>query len=479
MKIYKLIVLTLGILLLIPAQAQLLDYPIDTINGTAVYRYRVEKSIGLWRISRNFEISQEEIIKWNPFLRERGLRYDETLLIPVKQRAIPQEVQAVQPVLEPQPAPVEEEPVFVPVVEPVILEDEPAAPEQEQIIVDTLEPDTSLVRIGILLPIQAEVIKRDRFMDRFYDFYTGALIALYEAQQRGQRYELFTYDIGKSDIRLQQLIDSTALDNLDAIIGPVYNSQVQLVTQWAQTHKPYILIPFSSSVPNINRTPTLLQFNPSAQSEASVMAEYLASRGDSVRCLFIKADEDDIPQSVKWMQQAIRQRRVPVAYTTVHQILADSLVYDLADSVENIILFNTERFSNLKAVMPYMLDAIRQGKQLTLLSRYAWQNETIILPQLYVSNMTAHPEWQETAYAAAWNHYFHHSRADELPYYDLLGYDITRHLLSVLPYLRHADASIADSILAREYQGIQSAIRYLRTDSLGGYENQNLHIIRQ
>ena len=68
--------------------AQLLPYPIDTINGTAVYRYSVEKSIGLFRISKNFGITQEEIIQWNPQLEKRGLRFEEELLIPVKQKLV-------------------------------------------------------------------------------------------------------------------------------------------------------------------------------------------------------------------------------------------------------------------------------------------------------------------------------------------------------------------------------------------------------
>ena len=53
--------------MLVTAQ-ELLPYPIDTINGQAVYRYEVEKSIGLYRISVNFSVSQEDIIRWNPEL---------------------------------------------------------------------------------------------------------------------------------------------------------------------------------------------------------------------------------------------------------------------------------------------------------------------------------------------------------------------------------------------------------------------------
>ena len=60
---------------------EMLNYPLDTVNGEEVYRYQVEKSIGLYRIGVNFHVTQAEIIRMNPQLGERGLHYGETILI--------------------------------------------------------------------------------------------------------------------------------------------------------------------------------------------------------------------------------------------------------------------------------------------------------------------------------------------------------------------------------------------------------------
>ena len=61
-----------------------LPYPLDTIDGKVYYRYTVERSIGLYRISKNFGVSQEEILQANPHLQHSGLRYDEVILVPAK-----------------------------------------------------------------------------------------------------------------------------------------------------------------------------------------------------------------------------------------------------------------------------------------------------------------------------------------------------------------------------------------------------------
>ena len=67
-----------------PARGQQLDYPLDTIDGQIYYRYTVERSIGLYRISLNFGVTQEEILKANPHRQTQGLRFEEVILIPAK-----------------------------------------------------------------------------------------------------------------------------------------------------------------------------------------------------------------------------------------------------------------------------------------------------------------------------------------------------------------------------------------------------------
>ena len=67
---------------------ELLNYPLDTVNGEEVYRYDVEKSIGLYRIGVNFHVSQSEIVRLNPQLNEHGVRYGDTLLIPTGRKIV-------------------------------------------------------------------------------------------------------------------------------------------------------------------------------------------------------------------------------------------------------------------------------------------------------------------------------------------------------------------------------------------------------
>lgn len=453
-------------------QAQLLPYPIDTIKGTAVYRYPVEKSIGLYRISVNFGVTQEEIIRWNPQLSSRGLRFDETILIPVKQKPLsqPYVAQSAEPVVEVEQA------VAITQLPEVEVVHNPQTELADQVIpmvqnVDVTQrilpvPAEKPIRIAFLLPLQASVAKRDASMDRFYDFYAGSLLAVNAAQKRGQRLQIYTYDIAKNDQVQRTLMRSGKLCGMDAIIGPTYASQLVAASEWAVQDSVLTIIPFSSAVSDIDTNPYLMQFNPSAEMEAQVLAQYLAEKGDSINCVLIRAQENDIPKSIRYLHEALVQQLVPCTYTTIHDILVDSLAPALKDSVENIIIFNTEKYSNLTTLMSHLLPWA-SSKQLTLYSRYSWQGEKILMNQIYTTVFTSDNSLNPT-YTEDFDTYFHHTLSSTQPRYDLLGYDLTSQVIEML---------VSDSITT--YTGLQSVIRYERDSPKTGWKNRNIQVIRK
>jgi len=267
--------------------AQTPTWPKDTVDGVVVYRYTVQKSEGLYRISKNFEVTQEELVRLNPQLQTEGLKYGQTILVPVKDApevkatgeteyikhviqaketlyglskkygVSVDELQAANPTVSQNmpigatlliptgkkaaSKPAEQE------VEEVVITDyckvsekpkkglrtdlprqqkkpeelgknkemEPAAAATPEALpkdtattpLDTVapvpaeeaatEPAATAIsaiplRIAYLLPLQADAAKRDNSMDRFVDFYEGALLAIYEAQQNGQHFDIYT-----------------------------------------------------------------------------------------------------------------------------------------------------------------------------------------------------------------------------------------------------------------------------------------------
>lgn len=501
--IYIIALLTL-IAWTMPAKGQELDYPLDTINGQIYYRYTVERSIGLYRISLNFGVTQEEILKANPHLQNQGLRFEKVILIPAKNLSVdtpatqeskdkkrtrmvlfdddqrltkkttvkkPTARKAVKPAVKEQreTEPTLQDPLpTLPVVVDTIIAD--TLVQADTLQTDSLPKiDSTATRVAFLLPLHADAIKREKNMERFYDFYAGALIAIYEAQAQGQMLEIFTYDIGKTANRTQEIWQQhPEIRQMDAIIGPAYSQQVAMVMDSLAKDSVRLLIPFLSRVEGIQNHPNVYKFNPSEQIEADTIARYLAQKGDSINCVLIESKEGEvIPSGIKALHAALKREQVPTTTISLHALLTDSVEGGLQNNVENIVIFNTERYANLQTVMPHLLK-LCSNYRVTLYSHYSWQAEKIVLPQLYASVFAQEPVVPAT-YQALFDQYFAHELSSERPRYDLLGYDLTSQLLHTL---RH---NVSEEV----WEGIQARIHYQSTGEGGGYENHTIHIIHQ
>lgn len=447
-------------------RAEVLPYPTDTVNGRVVYRYTVEKSVGLYRISKMFDCSQEEIIDLNPQLKERGLHFEEVIYVPFK--VLP-EAQG-NPVLPVTPV----QPVQPVLPETPVLPEQPEQPESPE--TPTLQPTQDTVeapapsqlenalRIALLLPLQANAVERNTMMERFFDFYEGALLAVNDVQASGTQIELTVLDIDKGNAKVEKLLRENALLGMHAILGPAYPTQVARVAPYAIEHRIPCLIPFTDNVEGIETNPYLMQFNVAGEDEALAMAEWLAARKDSVNCILIEGRDADIPESIQDLRNAIRIKGVPTQTISVKQILSDSLSLVLRDSIENFILFNTERYSNLSMMMPHVLNS-KGDHRLTLISQYSWQNEKILLPQIYTTEFATELPTDLRHYEEEFARWFNTERSSTYPRYDLLGYDLMRQLIAHLQ--------------GQEYFGLQSDIRMQKIGENGGWKNTNVVVKRK
>ena len=453
-------------------------WPVDTINGQAVYKYRVPRSIGLYRVSVTFNVTQEEIIKWNPQLKERGLHYDEIINVPVNDKNkqfLPEELTKPQPAPEPavssQPSEASNQPeesvlaVAPELQDSVVAQDSLALAAAEDSLALAVAEDTvpKAIKLALLLPLQTENRLRDAASDRFVDFYEGCLLALHDVQAN-QKFEVYVYDTGKSDDVIKSLVTDSTFREMDAIIGPAYPTQVSALASVALEDSILTVVPFTDRVPDIANNPYLMQFNPSPQSQAVAVGDYLERRKDSVNMVFVDGREADIPYGIREIRQQVYNRGISYTRISIKDILADSLFKALKDSVENIIVFNSEKYSNLQVLLPHVI--IGKGdRQVTLFSQYSWQKERIILPQMFTSVFATDVPADKTEYENLFATYFKHEHASELPRFDLLGYDLTRQLVAWLE--------------GKEYFGLQSDIRFERVSDFGGLVNTHVQIVRK
>lgn len=466
MKVERsLIVIALCFLFLAPVGAQeLLNYPLDTINGEEVYRYQVERGIGLYRIGVNFNVAQSEIIRLNPQLRDRGLHYAEVLLIPTGRN-----VQVEGHVVEEPVVPIE------PVVEEPVVEENPIPSdtirihpiESDSVVADSVLTDTvvaqdtrRVVELALMLPFESQQTKRSGNAERMMEFYQGALLALHDLQNDSTLYRLRVYDTERSERKVQALCDSTELDSVKAILGLVYPIQIERMAAWCKAHQVPLLLPFSDEV-DLASHPQVLQFNSTDEQEADSLCAWLKAQGENIHVVVTEVREAEIASSIRTLRKRLKAHGISYTGLPLRDLMNDSAAYAMDLDKENIILLHSDRYQQVRVVLPHIAALRKVGHNVRLISQYAWQKEHIDLPQVYTSVFTA--ETSRDAYDALWDQFYAGGHVSESPRYDLLGYDLMQALIGWLQG-------------EQETTGIQSFIQWKQVQQ-GGFQNACVKVL--
>ena len=447
---------------------ELLNYPLDTVNGEEVYRYDVEKSIGLYRIGVNFHVSQSEIVRLNPQLNEHGVRYGDTLLIPTgrkveKVKGEKVKVKAEPQVKETQATVVKTEvkemtPKEQPQREFFVREDLPVVPVIEE-AANPAADSGKVVEIALMLPFESKQTKRSTNADRLLEFYQGALLAMYRLQNDSVRYRLRVYDTERSERRVNALCEAHELDHVQAILGLVYPIQIERMAQWCEEHNVPLMLPFSDDI-NLANRPNVLQFNSTDEQEADSLCAWI--KNHDAHCVAIDVREADLAGSVRTLRQRMQKQEISCTTLPLRDLINDSAAYAMDSAKENLIILHSDKYQHVRILLPHLQKLQEEGYSVRIVSQYSWQKEDIHLPQVYLS-MFDDP-MQREEYDALWNTYFNATHVSEVPRYDLLGYDLMQALIAWLNG-------------QKEIEGLQSDIRWIQTGEKSGWQNSTVKIV--
>ena len=447
---------------------ELLNYPLDTVNGEEVYRYDVEKSIGLYRIGVNFPVSQSDIVRLNPQVDEHGVRYGDTLLIPTGRKVEKVKDERLKVKVEPQvketqATVVKTEVKEMTAKEPVqkeffVREDLPVVPVIEEAASPAADSG-KVVEIALMLPFESKQTKRSTNADRLLEFYQGALLAMYRLQNDSVRYRLRVYDTERSERRVNALCEAHELDHVQAILGLVYPIQIERMAQWCEEHNVPLMLPFSDDI-NLANRPNVLQFNSTDEQEADSLCAWIKSH--DAHCVAIDVREADLAGSVRTLRQRMQKQEISCTTLPLRDLINDSAAYAMDTAKENLIILHSDKYQHVRILLPHLQKLQEEGYSVRIVSQYSWQKEDIHLPQVYLS-MFDDP-MQREEYDALWNTYFNATHVSEVPRYDLLGYDLMQALIAWLNG-------------QKEIEGLQSDIRWIQTGEKSGWQNSTVKIV--
>lgn len=494
--------------------AQNPNYPVKQIQGKNCYVYTVQQGEGLYRISKNFGVSQAEINDLNP-QAENGLQAGMEIYIPTNQPVTTDKTNiSTQKNKEPefiehtvekkqtvfaicQKYQITQEELFA--ANPQITKNKVKAGEKIRIpvkksieeettaqvdiknqkpIILPQEPRTTPYKIGFMLPFMLSQPKADQTVKRFLDFYSGAVVALNDAKRDGMSFEIYTYDTEKTETSMAESLNDSSLKNMDLIIGPAYSNQVGLISDFARTNRIQTLIPFSSKIYDIETNPFLYQYNPGKDVETEKMMQIIQDKFKNANIVFVElpsaAANDEFGILQKDIQDEMSIQNMEFQKLQINDSV--NVLKALRSDKKNLFFFNTSKI-NLAANHLKLLRNSSDSSLITVFEPASWLESNIVKPQS-ICISPFRKSYESSTYSNYQSKYlelFNYFPENALTRYDILGYDLMNYFIQHI----FKFSSTSEKLRFPLYKGIQSDIQFQRSDKRSGFMNKQFEVIQK
>jgi len=342
------------------------------------------------------------------------------------------------------------------------------------------EDNKKLIRIAFLLPFMLDQDKKDVSVERFVEFYAGALLAIKEGKQKGVSFEIYTYDTEKSEEKLNEVLANSELKTMDLIIGPAFTNQVSLIGDFAKENRINTLIPFSSKVSDIDNNSYLFQFNPGTETQLDFATEVFTEKYKNMNIIFADIPGMSSMDEGKTWADDLRKalRKANRHYSTMELTTSDAADFStiMRTGDKNLVIFNTDKYAY---VSPFLtpLRAVSSDYNVVLFEQYSWINQANKLPiGMYFSPFISSINQDKLSiYNKDYTHYFGKLASKESPRFDLLGYDLSSYFISLF---QKFGRKYTDKIGTYNFtDGLQSRPMFERVSNGSGFINQRVYLI--
>ncbi|WP_300567142.1 LysM peptidoglycan-binding domain-containing protein [Flavobacterium sp.] len=216
--------------------------------------YVVKPKETIYSLSNQFGVTQEELIALNPALKD-GVQEGMTLKVPTRTIA--------------------------------------EAKKEYKDLTKTYKTQTNK-NLALLLPFNITRLdqdtinstkarlKKDKFLNMTLDFYAGALIAIDSVKKMGLNVDVTILDSDetKSTSNINNLIQKYDLKNMDAVIGPFYQNNVEKTAELLSPYNVPVISPLSKDYDK--RYANLIQSTPSTSDVKAAMFDFMRSKGGNI-----------------------------------------------------------------------------------------------------------------------------------------------------------------------------------------------------
>ena len=443
-----------------PAKENLSETAAQTSSGKKTdWRdmHKVERKETIFSISRQYGISEEELIAANPELKKGKLKRGSFLFIPYPA--------SKQPAKE-----AEKTPARIPSNEELFAQNKQSFKKIQNI------------KAAVLLPF-TEGKNRDEQM-RMVEYYEGFLMAVDSLKRQGVSVNLYTYDTkGKSDVT-QSILAKEEMKNMDIIFGPAHAANVKTLAEFAEKNQTRVVVPFSPEVEQVFKNPYIYQVNTPQSYLYSEVYEHFLRKFSKANIVFLDAGtgQNEKAEFIKGMKNELKTNQV--AYKHISNSDTLKILAAIDSTRENIFIPTSGKDLSLTRLIPQLTQIHRSypNVDLHLFGYPEWQTytqdylasfyelDTYFYSSFYTNNLFP----AAVRFTQEYRRWYSKDMANIFPKYGMLGFDTGYFFLKGLA---QEGSQLENNLNRVQVTPIQTGFKFERVNNWGGFINRKVFFV--
>ena len=435
------------------------------MNDTARIKttHQVKRRETIFRICRNYGITQDEFLAVNPEYKYSKLSQGAVVNIPFSADELKERRQ---------------------------MRDQ-AISRMESIPDSTLfnmngrkaEDTDGVITAALILPFALDDSATTN-QKKMVEFYQGVMLALDKLKNENVSVTLKVFDSKDESTSIQPLLDSGQLDDVDIIIGLKYNNHISDVVRWSTAHQVPLVLPMTANADDMYDNPYVYQLNTPQSYFNQEIYNHFLEQFPNPNVILLDADEYNRNEFIDGLKVTLSDRGIP--YTTImvdtaYQQIMDTLQY----GKQNIFIINTPNSEPLNTMLP-VLQLVTRNKNPEIETHlfgypqyqiYApdhldemYEIDTWFYSWFYTNNML--PE------AVEFNNAFRRAYSRQMmvsyPSYASYGYDTGYYFLKGLATY---GKDFENHLNELETNPVQMGFKFERVSNWGGFINRKVFFI--
>ena len=420
--------------------------------------HKVKRKETVFSISRQYGISEAELIAANPELKgSNKIKKGSLLCIPY-----PSET-AAKPEATPQDAPTNNE-LF-----------SKNKKEKENI---------KTVKAAIILPFLGKNVQSET--SRMVEYYEGFLLAVDSLKRTGTSIDLYTYNSGSDAATVNALLKRSELKDMDIIFGPLYQQQIKPLADFADRNDIRLVIPFTSKDNTVFRNPSVYQINTPQSYFYSEVYDHFTRQFPNANVVFIEATQGskDKAEFIKGLKDELRDRRI--AFKSLKEdATPESLAATLVPGKSNIFIPTSGSNLTLIKILPQLTLLVRNQPEheIHLFGYPEWQTytkdhldtffelDTYFYSSFYTNNLLP----AAINFMRSYRRWYRKDMEERYPKYGMLGFDTG---FFFLKGLSRFGTDLENNLDKMNLTPIQTGFKFQRVNNWGGFVNKKVFFVR-